>query len=111
MRQISKSITKAVVILGMTMLIAPMTAPAHANPPQPNSIIAQGNARFDENDPFNSLIIDMIRLVDSAKEAMKSNDPEVKRMAQETYNMGMQQLQSMMSMWMKKNPFRTTSPR
>lgn len=108
MRQITKTMT----ILGMTMLCVPIAMPVLAIPVQPNPLIAQqGNDRFDENAPFNSVIIDMIRLLDSAQAAMKSNDPEVKRMATETYNMTMQQLQNTMSMWMKKNPIRTMSPR
>lgn len=102
-------ISKGAVGLGMAVLFVAL--PVYATEPNPVPLIAQNNPFNNIDDGFHSLIMDTIRMVESAKEAMKSNDPEVKRLATETYNMGMQQLQTMMSMWMKKNPFRTSSPR
>jgi hypothetical protein len=102
-------ISKGAVVFGMMVLCTAL--PAQATEPNQLPLFAQNNPFNNVDDGFHSLIIDTIRMIESAKEAMKSNDPEVKRMAQETYDLGMQQLQSLMSMWMKKNPFRTTSPR
>jgi hypothetical protein len=102
-------ISKGAAVFGMMVLLTAL--PVQADEPSQLPLIAQNNPFNNVDDGFHSLIIDTIRMLESAKEAMKSNDPEVKRMAEETYNLGMQQLQSMMPTWMKKNPFRTTSPR
>jgi hypothetical protein len=105
---------KIMILAGMLSLIVPSAIPAQAIEPRSNSVIAQNNpfGTYDNiDDNFHLMMIETLRMVEAARAAMKSNDPEVKRMTQESYNMGMQQLQSMMSMWMKKNPIRSTSPR
>lgn len=65
----------------------------------------------DYNDGFYPLIIDTMRMVDSARRAMQSKDPEVKALGEKMYEAGMRDLQGLMMMWMKKNPIRSTSPR
>lgn len=105
---------KTTVLMGLISLTIPLAVPAQAMEPQPSSVIAQNNpfGTYDNiDDNFHLMMMETLRMIEAARAAMKSNDPEVKRMAQETYSMGMQQLQSMMSMWMRKNPIRSTSPR
>jgi hypothetical protein len=100
----------AIVLLSLPALPLVLTSAAHAAEfTQPN-LVAQNNPFNNVDDGFMLLIIDTMRTVESAKKAMKSNDPEVKAMAEQTYNTSMKSLQSMMSMWMKKFPDRTITP-
>jgi hypothetical protein len=103
-------ISKGAVILGMAVLLTPLALPAQAVEPNPSPLIAQNNPFNNVDDGVLPLIVDTMRMMESAKKAMNSSDPEVKRMAQESYNMAVQNLNGLMTMWMKKNPSRINSP-
>jgi hypothetical protein len=87
------------------------TMPAQITSPR---VIAQANP-YDPYPDFDSGFYPLLRstmeMIESAKAAMKSNDPEVKAMGQKMYESGMKDLQGMMMMWMKRYPIRSTSPR
>jgi hypothetical protein len=106
---VSKTGLVAIMMLSLPMLPT-VALPAHAEPTQP-TLIAQNNPFNNVDDGVLPLITDTIRMMESAKKAMNSNDPEVKRMAQETYDTSMKKLESLMTMWMRRNSVRNTSPR
>jgi hypothetical protein len=103
-------LSKGAVILGLTVLFVPFALPSQAAEPNSAPLVAQNNPFNNVDDGVLPLMADTIRMIQTAKEAMKSNDPEVKRMAEETYNMGMKMLQNQMSMWMRQTPFRSPRP-
>lgn len=103
-------LSKGAVILGLTVLLVPFSIPAQAAEPNPAPLIAQNNPFNNVDDGVLPLMMDTMRMIESAKEAMKSKDPEVKKMAEEAYNMGMKTLQEQMSMWMRRNPYRPARP-
>jgi hypothetical protein len=103
-------LSKGAVILGLTVLFVPFALPAQAAEPNPAPLVAQNNPFNNVDDGVLPLMADTIKMIQSAKEAMKSNDPEVKKMAEEAYNMGMKTLQSQMSMWLRRTPYRSPRP-
>jgi hypothetical protein len=103
-------LSKGGAILGLTVLLVPFTLPAQAAEPNPAPLVAQNNPFNDVDDGVLPLMADTIKMIQSAREAMKSNDPEVKKMAEEAYNMGMKTLQSQMSMMMRRPAFRSPRP-
>jgi hypothetical protein len=107
---VSKTGLVAIFMLSLPTLPLALALPAHAETTQP-AIVAQNNPFNNVDDGVLPLITDTMRMVESARKAMNSTDPEVKRMAQETYELGMKKLEVMMAMWMRRNAVRNTSPR
>uniref|UniRef100_B8HRH3 DUF4168 domain-containing protein n=1 Tax=Cyanothece sp. (strain PCC 7425 / ATCC 29141) TaxID=395961 RepID=B8HRH3_CYAP4 len=106
------NVLKTSALAGILILtMTPYVSAAELQPP--SALVAQVGVTPGSLDGFDlgGLIIQNIQTAEMARKAMKSSDPEVRQMAEQIYNSSMSNLQSLMTMYMKKSPFRTTSPR